>query len=202
MTMLTMRTAIAACMIAVAGLSAPAAAQFSDSYKFFKAVKEKNAADAIGFIASPGSTVLTAREGDSGDQALHIVTRRRDIPWMNLMLTRGAPVDGRDREGNSALIIAASTGFVDGVRVLLANKANVNASNNAGETALIKAVQARDITTVRVLLDAGANPKLTDHVAGMSARDYAAQDRRNAAILKVIEESPVKPAPTGIVGPR
>jgi uncharacterized protein len=40
---------------------------------------------------------------------------------------------------------------------------------------------------VRLLLKAGANPDKRDSVAGLSARDYAAQDGRSSAILGIIE---------------
>jgi len=39
------------------------------------------------------------------------------------------------------------------------------------------------------MLAAGANPKIVDHIAGMSARDYAARDTRSSAILKMIDDA-------------
>ena len=49
------------------------------------------------------------------------------------------------------------------------------------------AVQLRQPELVRILLKAGANPDKRDSVAGLSAREYAAQDGRNSAILAIIE---------------
>ena len=40
---------------------------------------------------------------------------------------------------------------------------------------------------VRLLMQQGANPNQTDHVAGNSAIDYARQDNRATAILRVLE---------------
>jgi ankyrin repeat protein len=54
---------------------------------------------------------------------------------------------------------------------------------------------------VRLLLARGANPKRTDNVAGYSALDYAKQDRRSAAVLKLLEAPPAKPA-REIAGPK
>ena len=46
----------------------------------------------------------------------------------------------------------------------------------------------------------GANPKKADSVAGMSALDYARQDNRGLAILKILEETKPKPA-KAVAGP-
>jgi hypothetical protein len=56
------------------------------------------------------------------------------------------------------------------------------------------AVHNRDAATVRVLLAGGANPAQPDRIAGKSARDYAAEDPRSTAVLKMIDDAkPVKP---------
>ena len=48
---------------------------------------------------------------------------------------------------------------------------------------------------VRLLLARRADPKRTDNVAGMSALDYAKQDPRAGAVLKLLEAkvAPAKP---------
>jgi hypothetical protein len=53
---------------------------------------------------------------------------------------------------------------------------------------------------VRLLLSSGADPRLTDRIAGKSARDYAAEDSRSAAILKVLER-PRRKAARPVAGP-
>ena len=190
---MSMMRAVAAALL-VGAFAAPAAAQFSDSYNFFKAVRDKDGTKATSILSQPGSTLVNARDYDSGDTALHIVTRRRDAPWMNLLLGKGANVDAKDKLGNTALILAAGSNFVDGVQLLLARKANVNAANAQGETPLIKAVQLRDANVVRALLDAGANPDQPDNVAGMSARDYATQDRRAGLIMRLMKDADTRKA--------
>ena len=190
-----MRVLVAAML--VGAFAAPVAAQSgkgfgSDSYRFLKAVRDKDGATASALMSEPGSTVVNLRDYDSGDAALHIVTRRRDTPWMSLLISRGAAVDIKDKAGNTALILAAELGFVDGVQLLLARKANANAANNQGETPLIKAVHARDASSARLLLAAGANPDQTDSIAGLSARDYAEQDRRAGQIVRLMDEADAK----------
>jgi hypothetical protein len=199
------RVAVGVLLGLVVGLmlaSAPARAQFSDSYNFLKAVRDKDAYKAQTIMSQPGSTIVNTRDPQSGEMAMHIVTRRRDLGWMGFLLNAGAEVDPRDRFGNTPLILAAENSFADGVRLLLQLKADVNAINARGETALIKAVQVRDIASVRQLLQAGADPAMSDHVAGMSARDYAEQDRHGSAVLRLIEEAPAKPKASGTIGPK
>ncbi|QMW24691.1 ankyrin repeat domain-containing protein [Sandaracinobacteroides saxicola] len=193
------RVAVAA--IAFALVVTPAAAQFSDSFNFLKAVREKDVLKAKGFLDKPGSVLVNTKDRTTGEAALHIVTRRGDVPWMAFMLQNGADPNIRDGEGNTPLLIAAQMGFTDGIRVLLLGKAGVDVANGRGETALIKAVQQRDLPTARALLEAGADPDRPDNAAGLSARDYAAQDRRNSAMAKLLADAPKKKsAPT--TGPK
>jgi len=181
-------------LVAAAMLGGPAQAQFSDSYKFLKAVRDRDGAVVTELVEGPGSTIINTRDYSSGEAALHIVVKRRDAAWLAFLLAKGAKADIRDNEGNTPLGIAAQLGFVEGVQTLTGQGAGVNLANARGETPLILAVHNRDIATVRALLAAGANPLLPDRIAGKSARDYAAEDRRSAALLKLIDDAkPAKP---------
>lgn len=163
-----------------------ASAQFSDSYNFLKAVRERDGDKATQMLNEPGSTIVNTKDITSGETALHIVTARRDLTWMGFLLQRGANPNARDKNGVSPLMVAINLRFVDGVETLLARKAQVDATNNSGETALIRAVQLRDLAMVRLLLKNGANPDKQDTIAGQSARDYAGGDFRNPQILEAI----------------
>jgi uncharacterized protein len=188
-----------ATLIGLVFVPAMAAAQFSDSYNFLKAVRERDGTKATEIASKPGSTIIDTRDSTTGETALHIATKRRDLTWMSFMLGKGAKTDLRDGLGNTALMYTAQLGFVEGIQLLLKAKAGVDIANNSGETPLIRAVQNRDAVMVRILLAAGANPAKTDRLAGLSARDYAARDRRAVAILKIIDESkPLKP----VAGPK
>ena len=176
-------------------LAQPAAAQFSDSYKFLKAVRDADGAKVVEVIDQPGSTLINTKDYNSGEGALHIVAKRRDAAWLAFLLQKGANPNIRDSEGNTPMAVSAQLGFVEGVQILADQRAGVNLANGRGETPLILAVHNRDSATVRALLAAGANPLQPDRIAGKSARDYAAEDRRSATILKLIDDAkPVKPA--------
>ena len=189
----------AAASLAFAGV--PAAAQFSETYNFIKAVKDKDAAKATSILDVPGNTIVNTRDGDSNDAAIHIVVRRSDIAWLGFLLQHGADPNIRDRAGNTPLLLATVGNFTDGVQVLLVVHARVDLKNNIGETPLIKAVQLRNVGIAKQLLDAGADPDLADSAAGYSARDYALQDPRGGPLAKLLKETPRRKA-AAVQGPQ
>jgi ankyrin repeat protein len=172
------------------GVVAPAAyAQFSDSYNFLKAVKDRKGEEAEKFLSEPGSVIINTRDGSTGETALHIVIQRRDSTWLGYLLQKGANPNLADKKGTTPLMLATQLGYVDGIDWLVRKKAVVDQTNRSGETALILAVQLRNPEAVRALLKAGANPDKTDSRAGYSARDYAKQDGRASAIAAIIESN-------------
>ncbi len=173
-------------------VSAPAVAQFSDSYNFLKAVKERNGAEVEKFLGEPGNILNTATDSTTGDRALHIVVQQRNAEWLSFLLGRGATPDYENKKGVTPLMLATQLNFIDGIDRLVGRKAKVDHANNAGETALILAVQLRNSAAVRILLKAGANADKRDNRAGYSARDYAKQDNRAGAILAIIEANDKK----------
>ncbi len=176
-------------------LPAVATAQFSSSYNFLKAVKDRDGTEATKFLNQPGTVIVNTRDISTGETALHIVVARRDATWTGFLLQKGANPNLRDKQGNTPLMLATQLRFVEGARVLLAKKADVNQTNNQGETALIRAVQLRDSEMTRLLLKSGADPDRPDTLAGLSARDYATRDRRAAAILNEIEKADAEKKP-------
>lgn len=174
-------------------VAAPAQAQFSPSYNFLKAVRDRDGAKAMDLLGKGGSTLIDTKDYDSGERAIHIVTKGKDLNWLAFMLQKGASVDAKDGQGNTALMLAASTGWLDGARMLLGYHAQVDATNSRGETPLILAVQQRDLPMTRLLLTEGADPNKGDSVTGLSARQYAQRDGRSDAILKLMDEIKATP---------
>ena len=189
--------------LVLAATVAPVAvhAQFSDSYTFLKAVRERDGAKVMAAINKPGSgaVLINTRDASTGEAAVHVVTKGRDVAWLSFLLAKGANPDMRDAGGNTPLMLASQLGFAEGLSLLIDRRARVDLANNSGETPLIRAVQNRDIATVRVLLAAGANPAKADTSSGLTARQYAARDQRSSAILKAIDEA--RPKPKAKFGP-
>lgn len=97
--------------------------------------------------------------GQDGMSALHFASflgANRVIP---LLVEKGAPINLRDKEGRTALHLAAYSGKVSSVATLMDQKADPEIKENAGGmTALHLAVTQKHSKTVQVLLEKGANP--------------------------------------------
>lgn len=188
--------ALIAAPVLTLALPAPAVAQFSDSYKFLQAVRKQDGETVVKYVEAPGTTLINTRDASTGETALLITIGREDPVWTRYLVGHGARTDLSDRGGRFPLMLAVEKRFVEGIEILLGAKADVNQANRAGETALIRAVQLRNLPVIRMLMNAGADPDRRDALAGMSARDYAIRDGRDAAILAALDDrkSPAKSA--------
>jgi uncharacterized protein len=164
------------------------AQSYSDAYNFLKAVRERDGPTAERILANPSSTAINTRDPSSGESALHILVRGRDLNWLVFMLSRGARPDAQSNDGTTPLILAAQIGWIEGAQQLLARHASPNLANRSGETPLIVAVHRRDLQMVRMLIAQHANPAQTDNLSGSSAIDYARQDPRAAMILRELQQ--------------
>lgn len=72
-------------------------------------------------------------------------------------------LDGKDEEGNTALMVAAATGQEDVVEILLQMGANPNIQNNNGETALMLAVGEKQTDIIRMILQKDPDPLLKNN---------------------------------------
>lgn len=182
------RLASLSLVASVAALSlVPAAqAQFRGGYAFLQAVDDRDGTKATDALKEDPALVNT-RNPDTGETALIIVTKRRDTVWLRFLLDKGGDPSIGDRQGMTPLMHSALLNTTDAAEELLGKKAPVDQTNRRGETALIMAVQARNSAMVRLLVRRGANPDKADHIAGMSARDYAKRDDRSGQLLALLD---------------
>lgn len=171
----------------------PAEAQINMGSEFVEAVRKNDGNKVVELLQARPVGLIDSRNYD-GDTALIIALARRDDEWTGFLLNSGADPELSGKDGATPLMTAARAGYLDGVGWLLGLHAKVDAANKAGETALIFAVQQHQPRIVTALLKAGADPDKTDHVAGFSARDYAARDPRLREIARIIEDMKPKPA--------
>ncbi len=183
----------------VAGLAqSPASAQFRGGFAFLQAVDGRDGTKATDALKADASLINT-KHPDTGETALIIVTKRRDLTWMRFLLGKDADPSIGDKQGMTPLMHAALLNMTDGAEELLNDKAPVDQTNRRGETALILAVQTKNAAVVRLLVRRGANPDRADHVAGMSARDYAKRDDRTGQIIALLNAK--ADTPTRDLGP-
>jgi ankyrin repeat protein len=187
--------------VAFATVPVAAVAQFTSvGLGFLQAVKARDGAKASELLRDNGAAVINYRP-DNGEPALHLLAGRRDGEWLGFMLGSGGDPNLQNSRGDTALLVAARGGWLEGVNTLLRVRARVDLANRSGETPLIVAVQQRHPTVVKRLLEAGANPDKTDNATGRSARDYAKQDSRSTELLRLIETT--RPAAAkAVAGPK
>lgn len=100
-----------------------------------------------------------------GDTALHMAGAACQPEIAELLLTRGADVQARNRLGAMPLHYAADTNHRDPaaqartIACLLLAGANPDASNRLGVTPLHRAVRTRSAAAVKALLDGGADAR-------------------------------------------
>jgi len=177
---------VAAPLLAMLLMAAPAAAQTLSSGDFVAAVRDRDGDKAMELLNSRGPQIINLRN-DRGETALIVAIQRRDDTWTGFLLNQGADPNLAGLNGETPLIAAARIGYMGALADLVRLKARVDAANRAGETALIVAVQNRHRDVVKVLLALGANPDKADSAAGYSARDYAKRDTRSRDLIKLIE---------------
>jgi ankyrin repeat protein len=173
-------------------IATPALAQLggTDQSKFLDAIKNQKGQEVTDMLARPGNSLVNTQDPGSGDTALDMVIRRGDTTYTRFLLQQGADPNIRNRQGDTATMLAVAENELACLQILLAGKANTNIANDRGETPLIRAVQLRNIAMVQALLGAGADPDQNDHIAGLSARDYAKRDTRSPVIAKLLADAP------------
>lgn len=102
---------------------------------------------------------LPVAASDSVD-ALFKSARNGDSDGVERALAQGAPIDARDRNKRTALIVAATYDRLAVVQVLIKRGAKVNLLDNKKYDALTMAAADGRTPIVTTLLAAGANPKL------------------------------------------
>ena len=181
------RVKVAAPLLAMLLVAAPAAAQISmSSGDFVAAVRDRDGDKAMELLQTRGNQIINLRN-DRGETALIVAIQRRDDTWTGFLLNQGADPNLAARNGETPLIAAARVGYMGALADLIRLRAKIDTANRMGETALIVAVQNRHPDIVKVLLALGADPDKADSAAGYSARDYAKRDTRSRDLIKLIE---------------
>ena len=119
-------------------------------------------------------------------QCFLLAVRTGRVHAIRRFVQAGTSVEERDREGNTALLVAANCGYEDIVSALIEAGANVDAANSDGDTALMIAArwdQSKDI--IDNLLKAGANVDMQNK-CGDTALIIAEENSRTSIFNKLI----------------
>lgn len=136
---------------------------------------------------------LVSSKDDSGFTPLHTAVFAAHAEVAEFLLSKGADVNAREKNGATPLIIGAMGGRVEvdgqaGVEaLLLTHKADINAKSANGMTALHVAALLGHADVVKLLLAKGADLNAKDEKDNTPS-DYAAQQGRQE-VLKLLSAS-------------
>lgn len=134
----------------------------------------------------PSSSRQTLHAAETKPLAADLITaiRNGDEPAIRKLLEGGADVNGRDKDGNTPLLLASLYAGPDCVKLLLQKGADPNAANNVGATPLIRA--ATSPAKVRLLLAAGARVQVRTTDLGNTPLILAARRNGNSETVKLL----------------
>ena len=112
--------------------------------------------------------------------------RAGDVDEIRESLAAGAPVDGRDANGTTALMMAAANGHVEAMQVLLSAGADINATNERGNTSLHWAVFTGQEEAVKTLLAAGGCDVFLKNEQGLTAAMDAERAGKGELVVLIL----------------
>lgn len=174
-------------LAALAALAAPvpAAAQFSVTYNFLKAVEKNDFVEARNNLFK-GANVNGRKDGVPG---LALALKNHNYEMMQFLVDNGAFANATTLGTNpqTTLMLAATSGDAQAIDILLAAKADPNAIDRQGQTALMKAAANRWTEVARHLIEGGADIFQTDYT-GRTAMQFA-RESRASGVIKLLEEA-------------
>lgn len=119
------------------------------------------------FALTTLTSAVAAADGGALEGRLRSAADRGDAGEVRMLLERGAPIDSRDGQGRTALLLATHGNHVEAARVLIDAGVNVDHVNRLGWTALLEAIMLGDgseryVRIVQLLVDGHANVDLAD----------------------------------------
>ncbi|XP_068251537.1 M-phase phosphoprotein 8 isoform X1 [Nyctibius grandis] len=97
------------------------------------------------------------QEDSSGMTLVMLAAAGGHDDLLRVLIRKGAKVNGRQKNGTTALIHAAEKNFLTTVAILLEAGAYVNVQQSSGETALMKACKRGNSDIVRLMIESGAD---------------------------------------------
>ncbi len=121
------------------------------------------------------------------DKGLAEAVAAGDIPKLRILLARGADVNAANKEGETALMVAALEGRTEMVRFLIERGADLEARDVVGATALLYAALGGSLDTIKLLIEKGANldAKTGDGQTALSI----SRMRENHAAAELLEQA-------------
>lgn len=116
-------------------------------------------------LALLGRAVL-AQETPVSDTRLHAAALETDVTGLRRLLADAAPIDARDKNGRTALLVATHANNVAAARLLIEAGADVNAKDLIQDSAYLYAGARGHIEILNLTLSHGADLRSTNRFGG------------------------------------
>lgn len=154
-------------------------------------------ADAILAALEQGADPLVKDENDNTVLMLAVMGNffgDEGVPVIDKLLAAKVPIEAKNKDGQTALMLAAREGQGDNVQLLIARGAKVNERSATGWTPLMLAAYNGQTSALGLLLEAKADVKNKDINNVWDALMLAISEGRGAAAEKLIEAGAVIPS--------
>ena len=139
------------------GVSSKTSVSEEPSYKVYKAVLRMNYGKAKEILLNTQNVDLNAQHGEQGDTILNLLIRQRHITMAEYIISLGADINCRIKNGQTPLHEAAGSEKGEITSRLIDLGADVHAVDNQGWTPLHFAAFYWDISAIKALKEKGAD---------------------------------------------
>ncbi len=120
----------------------------------------------LAVVVVAGLALLNAPTTNASATGLTDAAQRGDLTTLTRLLDAGTPVDSRDNQRRTALLVATYANRVDAARLLIGRGADVNAKDNIQDTPFLYAGAEGRLEILRLTLAGGADLKSTNRYGG------------------------------------
>ena len=143
-------------------------------------------------LLDKGADVNAAPVPSSRDTALTIAADKGHYRFVELLLSRGAQVDVRNKKGNSSLWLAANGGHLDVVQLLYSAGADIDSQDNRKVSCLMAAFRKGHSKVVKWLVkhvtQFPSDTELTSFIRTISDKDMIKKTHQCLEIIRVAKE--------------
>merc|ERR1711992_272726 len=143
-------------------------------------------------LLDKGADVNAAPVPSSRDTALTIAADKGHYRFVELLLSRGAQVDVRNKKGNSSLWLAANGGHLDVVQLLHSAGADIDSQDNRKVSCLMAAFREGHSEVVKWMVkhvsQFPSDTELTRYIATISDKDLLKKCHTCMEIIRVAKE--------------
>merc|ERR1712142_1456149 len=143
-------------------------------------------------LLDKGADVNAQPVPSSRDTALTIAADKGHYRFVELLLSRGAQVDVRNKKGNSSLWLAANGGHLDVVQLLYSAGADIDGQDNRKVSCLMAAFRKGHSKVVKWLVkhvsQFPSDTELTRYIATISDKDLLKKCHTCMEIIRVAKE--------------